>query len=110
MLGPRILYRDMASHEASFRMKQDEQQHATELQRRCLMRLPLLNLQDWGHHLSSPIGSHVLLGQVDNKYNINENDNPIHLEDVTFRGLVLGRCNVLSINYVFSESLLIMLY
>uniref|UniRef100_A0A0E0IXM1 RRM domain-containing protein n=1 Tax=Oryza nivara TaxID=4536 RepID=A0A0E0IXM1_ORYNI len=84
-IGPRILYRDIASHEASFRMKQDEQQHATELQRCCLMRLPLLNLQDWGHHLSSPMGSHVLLGQVDNKYNINENDNPIHLEDVTFR-------------------------
>uniref|UniRef100_A0A0E0RD37 AtC3H46-like PABC-like domain-containing protein n=1 Tax=Oryza rufipogon TaxID=4529 RepID=A0A0E0RD37_ORYRU len=95
---PRILYRDIASHEASFRMKQDEQQHATELQRCCLMRLPLLNLQDWGHHLSSPMGSHdwghhlsspmgshVLLGQVDNKYNINENDNPTHLEDVTFR-------------------------
>uniref|UniRef100_A0A0E0R3L2 RRM domain-containing protein n=1 Tax=Oryza rufipogon TaxID=4529 RepID=A0A0E0R3L2_ORYRU len=60
-IGPRILYRDMASHEASFRMKQDEQQHATELQRRCLMRLPLLNLQDWGHHLSSPMGSHYNL-------------------------------------------------
>uniref|UniRef100_A0A0E0F235 AtC3H46-like PABC-like domain-containing protein n=1 Tax=Oryza meridionalis TaxID=40149 RepID=A0A0E0F235_9ORYZ len=84
VLGPRILYRDMASHEAFFRMKQDEQ-HATELQRHCLMRLPLLNLQNWSHHLSSPMGSNVLLGQVDNKYNINGNDNPIHLEEFTIR-------------------------
>uniref|UniRef100_A0A0E0MJ26 RRM domain-containing protein n=1 Tax=Oryza punctata TaxID=4537 RepID=A0A0E0MJ26_ORYPU len=84
-IGPRILYRDMASHEAFLRMKQDEQQRVTELQRRCLMRLPLLNLQNWGHRLSSPMGSHVPLGQIDNRYNVNGNDNPIHLEEVTIR-------------------------
>ncbi|KAF0889095.1 hypothetical protein E2562_021147 [Oryza meyeriana var. granulata] len=79
--GPRILYRDMGSHEAFFKMNLDEQQQATELHCRCLRRLQLLNLQNRGHHLNSPMGSCVPLGQVDskdNKDNINGNDNKLN--------------------------------
>uniref|UniRef100_J3NAY7 RRM domain-containing protein n=1 Tax=Oryza brachyantha TaxID=4533 RepID=J3NAY7_ORYBR len=85
VLGPRILYKDIASHDSFIRMNLEEEQQATEQWKRCLMRLKLLNLQNKGYHLNSlmAMGSHVPLGQVDRKDNVNENDNPVHLEDTT---------------------------
>uniref|UniRef100_A0A0D9XNL0 Uncharacterized protein n=1 Tax=Leersia perrieri TaxID=77586 RepID=A0A0D9XNL0_9ORYZ len=67
-------------------MELDEQQHATERQRCCLMGLQLLNIQNRDHYLSPPNGSRVPIGQADYKDNANGNDNHVSLEDGVIRG------------------------
>ncbi|RLM99171.1 zinc finger CCCH domain-containing protein 23-like [Panicum miliaceum] len=75
-IGPRMMYRNIANHEAFLRRKLQEQQQAGELQQaiemeqRRFMGLQLLDLRSRGHHLGSPMP----LGQA--------NGNAVHLEDV----------------------------
>ncbi|XP_066334699.1 zinc finger CCCH domain-containing protein 53-like [Miscanthus floridulus] len=93
-IGPRMMYGNMANHEAFLRRKLEEQQQAAELQQaielegRRFMGLQLLDLKSRGHHLGlgSPVGSGspMSLGQADGKCSGNNgNGNAAHLEDVT---------------------------
>ncbi|XP_062183292.1 zinc finger CCCH domain-containing protein 53-like [Phragmites australis] len=85
----RMMYGNIANHEAFLRRKLEEQQQAAELQQaielqgRRFMGLQLLDLKSRGHHLSSPVG--MSLGQIDGKGSVNGNDNAVHLEDVTIQ-------------------------
>ncbi|PAN15648.1 hypothetical protein PAHAL_3G012800 [Panicum hallii] len=86
-IGPRMMHRNIANHEAFLRRKLEEQQQAAELQQaiemegRRFMGLELLDLRSRGHHLASPMP----LGQADGKGSINGNGNTVHLEDVTIQ-------------------------
>ncbi|XP_021316404.1 zinc finger CCCH domain-containing protein 53 isoform X2 [Sorghum bicolor] len=95
-IGPRMMYGNMANHEAFLRRKLEEQQQAAELQQaielegRRFMGLQLLDLKSRGHHhlgLGSPVGagSPMSLGQADGKGSGNHGNggNASHLEDVT---------------------------
>ncbi|TVU50660.1 hypothetical protein EJB05_02039, partial [Eragrostis curvula] len=90
-IGPRMMLGDIAFHEAVLRRKLEEQQQAIELQRaielqgRRFMGLQLLDLKNRGHHLGSPVGSPMSLGQTDGKGNVNGNGNAAHLEDVAIQ-------------------------
>ncbi|KAG2545503.1 hypothetical protein PVAP13_9KG315675 [Panicum virgatum] len=88
-IGPRVMYGNMANHEAFVRRKLEEQQQAAELQQaielegRRFMGLQLLDLTSRGHHLGSPASSPMSLGQADGKGCGNGNGNAIIVEDVT---------------------------
>ncbi|RLM48688.1 zinc finger CCCH domain-containing protein 53-like [Panicum miliaceum] len=87
-IGPRMMHRSIANHEAFLRRKLQEQQQAAELQQaiemeqRRFMGLQLLDLRSTGHHL----GTSMPLGQADGKGRIDGNSNAVHLEeDVTIQ-------------------------
>ncbi|TKV98955.1 hypothetical protein SEVIR_8G007600v4 [Setaria viridis] len=86
-IGPRMMYGNIANHEAFLRRKLEEQQQAAELQQAIelegcrFVRLQLLDLKSRGHHLGFP----VPLGQADGKGSINGNGNAVHMEDVTIQ-------------------------
>ncbi|XP_062198113.1 zinc finger CCCH domain-containing protein 53-like [Phragmites australis] len=88
-IGPRMMYGNLANHEAFLRRKLEEQQQAAELQQaielqgRRFMGLQLLDLKN--RHLSSPVGSPIALRQTDDKGSVNANCNVLHLEDVTIQ-------------------------
>ncbi|XP_062203280.1 zinc finger CCCH domain-containing protein 53-like [Phragmites australis] len=90
-IGPRMMYGNIANHEAFLRRKLEEQQQAAELQQaielqsRRFMGLQLLDLKSRGQHLSSPIGSSLSLGQTDGKGSVKGNGSAVHLEDVTIQ-------------------------
>ncbi|KAG2534798.1 hypothetical protein PVAP13_9NG085100 [Panicum virgatum] len=88
-IGPRVMYGNIANHEAFVRRKLEEQQqaaelqHAIELEGRRFMGLQLLDLTSRGHHLGSPASSPMSLGQADGRGSGNGNGNAIIVEDVT---------------------------
>jgi hypothetical protein len=84
---------DIANREAFLRRKLEEQRQAAELQQAIdvqscrFMGLQLLDLKKRGHHLGSPVGSPMSLGQIDGKgSSINGNGNAVHWEDVAIQG------------------------
>ncbi|PUZ36781.1 hypothetical protein GQ55_9G064600 [Panicum hallii var. hallii] len=86
-IGPRVMYGNIANHEAFVRRKLEEQQQAAELQQaielegRRFMGLQLLDLTSRGHRLGSP--EPMTLGQADGKGSGNGNGYAIIVEDVT---------------------------
>ncbi|CAL4919353.1 unnamed protein product [Urochloa decumbens] len=88
-IGPRMMYGNIANHEAFLRRKLQEQQQAAELQQaielegRRFMGLQLLDLASRGHHLGSPVGSPMSPGQADGKCSGNGNGNASIVEDDT---------------------------
>ncbi|KAL6635283.1 hypothetical protein ACP70R_027954 [Stipagrostis hirtigluma subsp. patula] len=101
-IGPRMMYGNIANHEAFLRRKLEEQQQAAELQQaielqgRRFMGLQLLDLKSRGHHLGSPAGSPMSLGQTDGKGSVN--GNAIHLEDLTIQANKLNLNSGLAIS------------
>ncbi|KAL6871022.1 hypothetical protein ACP4OV_014870 [Aristida adscensionis] len=95
-IGPRMMYGgSIASHEAFLRRKLEQQQHAAELQQaaielqgRRFMGLQLMDLKSRGHHLGSPVGSHMPLGLAD--LSDSGNGNAVHLDDITFQDSMLN--------------------
>ncbi|ONM42219.1 Nucleic acid binding protein [Zea mays] len=99
-IGPRMMYGNVAGHEAFLRRKLEEQQQAAELQQaielegRRFMGLHLLDLKSRGHHHlgSSPAAmATTTLGQGDDGCkgrSANGNDNAVafHLEDANIQG------------------------
>jgi hypothetical protein len=90
LLGPRVMYGNIANHEAFVRRKLEEQQQAVELQQaielegRRFMGLQLLDLTSRGHRLGSP--EPMTLGQADGKGSGNGNGYAIIVEDITVQG------------------------
>ncbi|ONM42213.1 Nucleic acid binding protein [Zea mays] len=98
-IGPRMMYGNVAGHEAFLRRKLEEQQQAAELQQaielegRRFMGLHLLDLKSRGHHHlgSSPAAmATTTLGQGDDGCkgrSANGNDNAVafHLEDANIQ-------------------------
>ncbi|KAL6640524.1 hypothetical protein ACP70R_021647 [Stipagrostis hirtigluma subsp. patula] len=93
-IGPGMIYGNIANQEAFVRRKLEEQQqaaelqHAIELQGRRFMGLQLLDHKSrGGHHLGSPTGSSMSLGQTDSigSINANGNGNVVHWEDVAIQ-------------------------
>ncbi|CAN6286642.1 unnamed protein product [Urochloa humidicola] len=88
-IGPRMMYGNIANHEAFLRRKLQEQQQAAELQQaielegRRFMGLQLLDLASRGNHLGSPVGSPMTPGQADGKGSGNGNGNASIGEDDT---------------------------
>ncbi|OEL13807.1 Zinc finger CCCH domain-containing protein 22 [Dichanthelium oligosanthes] len=86
-IGPRMMYGNIANHEAFLRRKIEEQQQVAELQQaielegRRFMGLQLLDLTSRGHHLGSSVGSPMSPRQADGKGN--GNGNAVSVEDVT---------------------------
>ncbi|CAL4995833.1 unnamed protein product [Urochloa decumbens] len=90
-IGPRMMYGNIADHEALLRRKLEAQHQAAELQQAIelegqrFVRLQLLDLKSKGYHL----GSTNSLGQANSTGNINGNGNAVNLEDFTIQGLFL---------------------
>ncbi|CAL4911866.1 unnamed protein product [Urochloa decumbens] len=86
-IGPRMMYGNIADHEALLRRKLEAQHQAAELQQAIelegqrFVRLQLLDLKSKGYHL----GSTNSLGQANSTGNINGNGNAVNLEDFTIQ-------------------------
>ncbi|CAL4904481.1 unnamed protein product [Urochloa decumbens] len=86
-IGPRMMYGNIANHEALLRRKLEAQQQAAELQQAIelegqqFVRMQLLDLKSRGYRL----GSTNSLGQADGTGNFNGNGHAINLEDVTIQ-------------------------
>lgn len=91
LLGPRMMFGNIGSHEAFLRRKLEEQQQAAELQQaidlqsRRFMGLQILDLKRGHHHLGSPVAPPLALRQTDGI----GNGNAIHLEDAAIQGFTL---------------------
>ncbi|XP_066355622.1 zinc finger CCCH domain-containing protein 22-like isoform X2 [Miscanthus floridulus] len=87
-IGPRMMYGNIANHEAFLRRKLEEQQQAAELQQaielegRRFMGLHLLDLKSRGHHLGSSPAAMTAMGQGEGGKG---NGNAVQLEDVNIR-------------------------
>ncbi|AQK38873.1 Zinc finger CCCH domain-containing protein 46 [Zea mays] len=79
-IGPRMMYGNIANHEAFLRRKLEEQQQAIELEGRRFMGLHLLDLKIRGHHLGSSPATTVV-GQGEGGKG-SGNGNAVQLEDV----------------------------